>query len=436
MKAQVLSDFFQSVYCIEPQNNIPIIDPCVITNPLGNLIISEKIVLEKLQGLDSTKSPGPDNIHPRILKEGCNILCKPLSIIFTKSFLSGNLPSSWKQANICAIFKKGNKQHPNNYRPVSLTSVVCKMFESIIRDHLLQYLNVNNVMSPNQFGFLPCRSTTIQLINVIDLITTNLDNKVDTDVVFMDFQKAFDTVPHSRLICKLNHFGINGVFSTWISNFLTDRKHRVIVSGATSNWHTPTSGIPQGSVLGPLLFVLFINDLPSVVSSKVFLFADDTKIMRPIHSESDHFALQQDLDALQVWSDKWLLKFHPDKYVVLTIGKNNTDFDYSLTGNDDSKSLQHVQEVKDLGIVIDRSLSFNQHITIKINKANSMMGVIRRSFDFLDESMFLLLYKALVRPQLEYANAVWCPYLKKHIEAIEKVQRRATKLIHFLKDLS
>ena len=194
------------------------------------------------------------------------------------------------------------------------------------------------------------------------------------------------------------------------------------------------SGIPQGSVLGPLLFLTYINDLPDTLSSNTLLFADDTKVFRRITSKEDAQALQDDLDALQQWSDKWLLRFHPDKCHVLTLGRLENirhTFRYTIS----NQELEHVFEEKDLGIVIDSNLRFEEHISSKVHKANAIVGLIRRTFTFLDCKLFKQLYTTFVRPNLEYGQVVWSPFLKKQVDMIENVQIRATKLVDGLQNL-
>ena len=295
----------------------------------------------------------------------------------------------------------------------------------------------NGLLSSRQFGFVSGRSTMLQLLNVLDEWTTMLETGGSVDVVYLDFMKAFDTVPYRRLLAKAEGFGIANPLLKWIESFLVGRKQRVCVNGAFSDWADVTSGIPQGSVLGPLLFVMYINDLPELVSSSsVYLFADDTKIFKHVENENDAAFLQKDLQSLVSWSEKWLLKFHPDKCCVVSIGDHDEPHDYTMSFQGIPHNLSHVDSSKDLGVIIDSKLGFDQHFQSKINKANSLMYLIRRTFVYLHKENFLLLYKALIRPHLEYAHAVWSPYLKKHIQALENVQRRATKLVPEIKALS
>ena len=260
------------------------------------------------------------------------------------------------------------------------------------------------------------------------------ENKV-VDVIYFDFAKAFDTVPHKRLLKKLDAYGIKGLELEWIKSFLSNRYQYVRVNDKLSKKVKVLSGVPQGSVLGPLLFVIYINDLPEVTAAEMFLFADDTKLVEEINNVQDAISLQQDIDAMEKWSKDWLLRFHPDKCHVLTLGKFwNIKYAHPYTiGN---SILEHVDKEKDLGVIIDSGLTFEEHICGKIKKANSIVGLIDRSFDYLSPEMLRTLFVTFVRHHLEYAQAVWSPHLQKHINAIEGVQRRATRLVRGYRNFS
>ena len=366
------------------------------------------------------QSPGPDKLHSRILKELYSILDKPLAILFQNTLKKGKLPDEWKHAIVTAIFKKGDKRKPNNYRPVSLTCIICKIIESIIRDKIMEHMENNNLFSNKQFGFLNGRSTVLQLLTVLDKWTKIIDEGVTIDCVYFNFKKAFDKVPHQRLIHKVEQYGIKEDIINWIKSFLDSRTQQVVINGELSEPKNVTSGIPQGSVLGPLLFVIFINDLPDLVKSDMFLFADDTKIFRRISTKQDEVILQEDINEMLKWSDKWQLEFHPGKCVKMSF--NNKELE-NRKYNMDAVVLRNVKQEKDIGVIVDEQLKFKDHMYKKIKKVNNMMGLIRRSFIHMDEEMFLKLYKSLVRPHLEYANVIWYPTKIKDITAIENVQR-------------
>ena len=388
-----------------PNDEIPVkITNC--GNTISNIDISEDKVNIKLKNLSVGKSCGPDSIHPRVLKELSNNFALPLLIIFQTSLKTGILPQDWKIANITAIHKKDDKKIANNYRPISLTSIVCKILESIIRDDLMEYLKSNKLISKKQFGFLKGRSTTLQMINVMDEWTKIIDSGGDIDVIYTDFQKAFDTVPHNRLFEKLKAYGIGGNILNWIICFLTGRKQRVVVKGEYSGWMDVLSGVPQGSVLGPLLFLLYINDIIENLKCNTYLFADDMKLFNRINNISDINDLQNDFDCVVNWTSTWLLKLNIDKCKVLNIRKANMNINpkYYISCDENSCYLKNTVCEKDLGILVDNELNFEHHILEKVKIANKILGIIRRCFNHLDQNSFLLLYKSLVRSQLEYAQ--------------------------------
>ncbi|PJE77527.1 hypothetical protein CI610_03548 [invertebrate metagenome] len=435
-KAEVLAKFFSSVFTQEPQGDLPEFKPRNITFPFEDIIVNSQLVEKLLSNLNENKSQGPDNMNPRVLKELRKNISEPVADLFNKSLSDGKLPQAWKEANITAIFKKGAKSDPGNYRPVSLTSIIVKTLEKLVRDSIVKHMDKNDLLSSKQFGFISGRSTQLQLLTVLEEWTDIIDKGGQLDVIYMDFMKAFDKVPHQRLLKKLTGYGISQKIVKWIEDFLSNRCQRVIVKGKSSKTYPVISGIPQGSVLGPILFVIYINDLPEITASQSPLFADDTKLYRQINSNDDVQILQNDLDKLQIWSNTWLLKFHPKKCKVLSI-KSSEKRQYYMSGPGEEKfQLENITCEKDIGVMIDEDLNFKKHIQLSVNKANSIVGLIRRSFVYLDESMFTLLFKALVRPHLEYAASVWNPFRINDIDLIENVQRRATKLIPGLKTLS
>jgi hypothetical protein len=440
-KADMLADFFSSVFTHEPQGDIPLLPDATFQHMFVDREFTENEVCQLMQDLDTSKSPGPDEVHPRELKELSSTISKPLTRIFNASLKYGKVPKTWKKGNITALFKKGDKQQPGNYRPVSLTCILCKLLEKLIRKEIMAHMNINNLLSDKQFGFLAGRSTTLQLLKVMDEWTDILDRGDFVDVIYLDFMKAFDTVPHKRLINKCLSYGLSKQIVTWVENFLSNRVQSVVVNGVASEQQPVTSGIPQGSVLGPVLFVIYINDLPDCVTSRCYLFADDTKLYRQISNpDGDVASLQTDLDNLGDWSNTWLLKFHPQKCKSLSIcnkRQNTQDTAYHLYNpQGDRVGVEKSSSEKDIGVTVDNHLEFNKHIQLQVNKANSIVGLIKRSFTFLDNRSFKLLFQALVRPHLEYAAAVWNPHLCKYIDLLENVQRRATKLLKGLKDLS
>jgi hypothetical protein len=349
------------------------------------------------------------------------------------SLLCGELPKEWCTSNITALFKKGAKTKLGNYRPVSLTCIVCKLLESLIRDEIMEHFIKNKLFSAKQFGFIRGRSTVLQLLKMLDQWTALLDEGGSIEVIYTDFEKAFDMVPHRRLIKKLESYGICAEVIRWIEGFLLNRQQRTRVRGHYSGWERVRSGIPQGSVLGPLLFVIFINDLPEIIEGEgdIYLFADDAKISKQIRSVEDQVQLQERCNALQSWSEKWLLKLNISKCKVLRLSnrEQQSSFTYSLTEAGVVTELEEVKTIRDLGVLVDSKLTFKNHILEKVSKAYSMIGIIKRNFKHVDKDTFLSLYKCMVRSQLEYANSVWNPHAAYLMEDLERVQKRATKMI-------
>jgi hypothetical protein len=342
------------------------------------------------------------------------------------------LPLEWKTGVVTAIYKKGPKTEMGNYRPVSLTSIVCKVVQSLVRDKIMNHLKR---MKLTQYGFIKGRSTSLQLLHMLDKWTEFLEGGGQIDTIYTDFEKAFDKVPHKRLIKKLYAFGIDQKLINWTKEFLTDRQHMVRVNGKLSQWLPVISGIPQGTILGPLLFIIYINDLPSLCEDEtgIYLFADDAKLYKFIKLGTDHQMLQNNVDRLQAWSNEWLLKLNIKKCKIISFGTDKNSIikhEYSITVNQIPTPLGREQYMTDLGIVLDENLKFSRHIHNKVNKAYSMLGVIKRNFKHLSKDTFVLLYKSMVRSHIEYGSSVWSPYRKMDIEELEKVQKRATKMIH------
>ena len=270
------------------------------------------------------------------------------------------------------------------------------------------------------------------MLTVLDDWTEAMDNGEQVDTIYLDFRKAFDSVPHKRLLHKVKAYGISGKMLTWLTKFLSDRKQRVVVNGEFSEWTSVLSGVPQGSILGPVLFIIFINDLPEVIESICRLFADDAKVYKVIGSERDQDQLQKDLDSLFKWSEDWLLRFNVQKCKAMQVGKVHLECEYSM--NNDKLKVENSE--KDLGILFTSNLNFDKHISSIVNKANRVIALIRRKFTYMDKNLFLTLYKALVRSTLDYGNIIFHPSTKKNKQMLENVQRRATRLVPELRDLS
>jgi hypothetical protein len=345
------------------------------------------------------------------------------------------VPHEWRCAFVTPILKKGISSEPNNYRPISLTSVGCKLMESILKCDMSDYLLKHNLISQHQHGFLSKHSTCTQLLECVNDWTLNIKNKVSTDIIYVDFAKAFDSVCHSKLLIKLQAYGFRGNLLNWIAAFLSNRSQAVQIDGVYSDLVYMTSGVPQGSVLGPLLFLIYINDVSDIFSNdvKLKLYADDLKVYTTVDSHLEYEVLQGKLKLLESWSDMWQLKFSVSKCKHLRISQNShASYCYTLLGNE----LESVPECVDLGVTVDDRLRFHSHIRSIATKAHQRANMILRCFLTRDINCLIKAFTVYVRPIIEYCSSVWSPTYKKDIELLEKVQRRFTKRLPGMKRLS
>ena len=310
---------------------------------------------------------------------------------------------------------------------------MCKVLESIIRESIVEHITSNNLISNTQHGFLPKRSCVTQLLTSMEYWTDEIQKGNPVDVLYVDFKKAFDKVPHKRLLTKLKAYGIIGKLLNWIYSFLVGRKQRVTINSFKSTWVDVVSGVPQGSVLEPTFFLIYINDLPHVLLSPYLLFADDTKIYSHIRSEDDIMSTtsQQDIDELLKWSEMWQMPFNISKCKCLHMGRSNPNHVYSMGGRD----IEQTVEERDLGVLIDNQLKFHDHSSMAAGKARRLLGLISKCFINLTPLTFSCLYNTIVRPILEYGNVVWGPNYKLDEDLVEKVQRKAIKLVPSIRHL-
>jgi hypothetical protein len=425
LKADILNKQFTSVFTSEDTTNVP--PPVTPKVNVPHITINRNGLLKLLKDINVHKATGPDNISGMLLKTVCEEVVDSLAIIFQSSLDSGKLPSAWKEAYITPLYKKGDKSMASNYRPVSLTSICCKLLEHVVHSNVISHLDRHGLLSDKQHGFRKERSCESQLITTIQDLADSLNAGGQVDAILLDFSKAFDKVPHQRLLTKVQNCGVTGSLLCWISDFLSDRTQSVVLEGQHSSPTPVTSGVPQGTVLGPLLFLIYINDMPSCVSSTPRLFADDCLLYRTIHSKSDSEILQQDLDNLQEWENNWLMEFNADKCEVIRITKKRKPIlsSYTIHGT----VLSEVNTAKYLGVNISSDLSWNKHIDITCKKANNTLGFLRRNTYNCSQNVKETCYKSLVRPITEYASTVWDPYTQTNISKLEQVQRRSARYV-------
>ena len=421
-----MNEQFKSVF--SPQSRVPedILPPSEIQKA-PDITISEAGIRKLISKLKEHKASGPDDISPRVLKELASSIAPILKLIFQKSYSTGQLPSDWKKANVVPAYKKGPKSDPANYRPISLTCICCKMMEHIIASSIMKHGRDKKILYPLQHGFLDKRSCETQLLEFQTDIIKNLEEGSQTDVLNMDFSKAFDKVSHEHLIKKMQYYGVQGRTLTWIREFLRDRTQCVQLEGERSDELAVTSGVPQGSVLGPPLFLYYINDIAENLKSTVRLFADDTMAYLAVKTEKDAEVLQEDLRKLGVWEKKWLMEFHPKKCQVLSITKKRSTikYPYHLHGH----LLEHVESAKYLGVTISKDFTWNKHIDNITAKASRSLGFLKRNLQIRSLALKERAYKALVRPLVEYAPCIWDPYTSTHTDKVEMIQRRAARYV-------
>lgn len=428
--ADALADFYSKVYSTVDgcqYRRTTIVPPI---DALSEVLINPTIVQQKLIRLNARKSPGADGVTPLLLKVCHRQLCEPLSALFKHSLNDGHVPTEWKSGVISPIYKGGSRSDTANYRPVTLLPTVSKVMERIVAEKIIQHLETHSLLSVAQHGFRRNRSCLTNLITTLDDWTTALDEGSCVHACYLDISKAFDRVDHSLLLQKIEDIGIAGDLFAWLRSYLSDRTARVRVDGAFSRIIQATSGVPQGSVLGPILFLIFINDLPKTVVSKVVLFADDAKVWARINSTSDCLLLQKDLDALYNWSLKNKLPFNNKKCHMLQVGKA-FHFTYKL-GLDD---LDWTTAAKDLGIWVCGNLKSSLQCEAVYKRASIILGILKRIFRRFSQNTFPKMMNTYLRPVLEYAAQAWAPWLQKDIHLLEKIYHRATKLVNGLKNL-
>ena len=393
-------------------------------------------ILLLLKDVNPSKAAGPDGIHGMVLKNCAPSLARPLTMLFNVSFVTGCIPEDWKLASVVPVHKKDDKGSVENYRPISLTSLIMKIFERCIRKELFSVCE--NSLDPRQHGFINNKSCTTQMVPFVHDLSLTLNNKSKTDVIYFDFAKAFDSVSHDLILQKLKkQFRIDGLMLRFIRSYLAERQQQVVIGGVSSSKLPVNSGVPQGSILGPLLFVLFINDMFDCISSgtNISLYADDTKIWREIHLSSDHFTLQEDINKLHIWSVNNKMKFHPSKCKALAVTNKRgnilhnlpcTIFQYRLHNT----YIDYVRSQVDLGVTVSNKLSWTEQCRKLVAKASSRLGLVMRICHFIvNKKQKRAFYLTMVRSIFEHCSIIWHPISSNQISEFEAIQKRAIKWI-------
>ena len=428
--ANILNEFFSSVFTVDDNTN-PVPEQQNFDTDINDFEVTLKDIEIAIDETKAGKAPGPDNITSTLLKKCKKNLLFPLKMIFESSLSSGQVPDDWKNARVVPLPKKGSRAVAGNYRPVSLTSTVCKLLERIMRSKLMDHLITNKIINLSQHGFMSERSCQTNLLEFLDKITAMLDEGKAADIIYLDYSKAFDKICHSKLIKKLEAHGIRGNVQRWISEWLRDRQQWVEIKGCKSSRKPVTSGVPQGSVLGPLLFIIYINDIDIEANNIDILrkFADDTKGAKEIDGPEDAAHLQNCINNLEEWGKKWSMEFNVKKCKIMHCGRNNPKHSYSIGG----ETLKVVDSEKDIGVTITANLKPSQHCQEAAGRARCELGKISKCFHFRDKKVFLRLYMQFVRPHLEFSSSVWSPWNKTDIDLLENVQKKAVRMVSGLR---
>jgi hypothetical protein len=392
---------------------------------LNKITTNENEVLKILKSLDIGKANGSDGVSNRLLKEASQSIASPLSDLFNKSFTLAQVPKKWKESNICPIFKKDDRSLVTNYRPISLLSCVGKVQERIVFIHLYHYLKINNLLTWKNSGFKQLDSAINQLLLITDKIHKALESGKEVCMIFLDVFKAFDRVWHQGLIYKLSCLGVEGTLLSWMKNYLMDRKIRVVINGQTTEWESTNAGVPQGSILGPLLFLVFINDIVNNIESDIHLFADDTSLMDIVDDHILSYSkLNRDLTRLSTWANRWLVTFNATKTVFLQVSRKvNQAPKPNLILN--GMAIREVQTHKHLGLIFNNTLSWNDHIDSLVTKASRCIGLLRRINRDVPRECLEILFKSMIRPILEYCDIIYDGSPDTHLKRLESTQRQA-----------
>ncbi|KER34093.1 hypothetical protein T265_00265 [Opisthorchis viverrini] len=420
---------FSSVYATNPSRD-SLTGSCAVR--LDSLVCCTEKVCSLLLSLNTAKSAGPDDLHPVILKTLAPVIAPAVTTLYNKSLAEGVLPQEWKDSVVRPFPKGGDLSRVTNYRPICLTPILAKVLEKIVKQALLHMLDEFQILTPAQHGFLRGRSCVTNMLTARHHWLAAVDAGHAVDVIFVDFSKAFDRVDHTELIKKLQGYGIGGDLLRWLKSFLHDRRWKVRVNDHCTDWYTSPSGVPQGTVLGPVLFLLHVNDLPGVLQSASLLFADDLKIWKPIECDEDRVALQHDLERLVAWSSERRLPINPAKSEYICLGKPTSDRVYHLNG----QKLKSVSSIRDLGVQIRYDLKSKDHTSAVYKKSLRILWTLKRSFSMWTEELVLKLYPTMIRPILEYGAPAFSPLTKDEARKLERVQHLVTKMVPSLRSLS
>ena len=432
--AKILSDQYEAVFSdpIDLEldiNNIP-------ASIIEDIAFTEDCIKKAINELANNAAPGPDGFPALLLKNCKDELAKPLYILWRVSLDTGEIPEQLKISHITPVYKGGSRHVAKNYRPVALTSHIIKIFEKVIRAALVEFIESNNLMNPNQHGFRAGRSCLSQLLQHQDKITSLLEEGFNVDVIYLDFSKAFDKLDIDITLQKLLKMGVTNKLFHWLKAFLTNRKQLVLVEGSKSDPVAVRSGVPQGSVIGPLMFLVLLQDIDHETRfSHVASFADDTRILSGIRETEDVENLQKDLTKVFDWALYNNAKFNPDKFECMRYGTNENLKQSTSYTSCNGTPIECSEHVRDLGVTLSSDATFTEHINRTTLSASLKCGWILRTFKTREKLPLLTLWKSLVQPVIDYCSQLWSPSTPGLIQKIEAVQSNFFNKINGMRSL-
>ena len=429
-KANLLNNYFRDQTIIDDVNtDPPVATAYSLTSELDSLVLTSDEILSILKSLPLGKAAGPDGVSNRILIELAEKIAEPLTSMFNQSLANSCIPRTWKIANVSPVPKNNDLSLPSSYRRISLLSNLDKVFERAIFKHIHNHLLDNDILTEFQSGFTPGDSTINQLTYLYNTFCQALDHGKEVRVVFCDISKAFGRVWHKGLICKMKAAGIKGTLLDWFQDYLSNRKQCVVIPGAMSDLCSIEAGVPQGSILGPLLFLLYINDIVSEIGSNIRLFADDTSLYIVVeHPETAALRLNIDLEIISDWAKKWLVSFNPNKTDTMIISRKINKLHHPPLYMTDCQ-IKEVEIHKHLGLYFSCNGTWNTHIDSIKEKAWQRLNIMRRLKLLLGRRSLEINYISFIRPLLEYGDTIWdnCTLYEKR--ELDKIQNEAARIV-------
>ena len=425
-KANIFNDFFIKQSTLEHEDDTPP-DLPQLDCQLNDITLSVSEVSNIIQNLDKSKATGPDQVHNRLLIVASSIIAEPLTILFNRCLSDSKFPAIWKVSHVTPLHKKGPKEFCNNYRPISLLSCIGKVLEKCIHKHVYNFLQYNNIITQSQSGFIRGDSTVNQLLCIYNDLCSSFDKGITAQAVYLDISKAFDRVWHTGLLSKLEAVGIRGKLLNWFRDYLSCRMQATVIKGEKSDFKSVSAGVPQGSVLGPLLFLIYINDIVNNIQSVIKLFADDTSLSLALNNpDSRAEILNHDLEKINEWAKKWKVRFNEEKTEQLNFTRGQNQNQQLTFG---SKTLKETPSHKHLGVILQNNCRWDEHIRSVINKTSMLISCLRSYKYKISRKALETMYKSFILPLFDYADIVWDNCTDTQSKKLESLHLEAIRII-------